>query len=77
MRKGGLEPPSLSALAPKASVFAISPLPHVAERDSEAGEVARYLKSIADSEFASADVFAPAGFPYLGLVQEQNAEPFA
>ena len=28
MRKAGLEPASLSALAPKASVFAISPLPH-------------------------------------------------
>ena len=28
VRKRGLEPLSLSALAPKASVFAISPLPH-------------------------------------------------
>jgi hypothetical protein len=29
VRKAGLEPASLSALAPKASVFAISPLPHL------------------------------------------------
>lgn len=29
VRKAGLEPASLAALAPKASVFAISPLPHV------------------------------------------------
>ena len=28
VRKAGLEPASLAALAPKASVFAISPLPH-------------------------------------------------
>ena len=31
VRKRGLEPLSLSALAPKASVFAISPLPHTAD----------------------------------------------
>ena len=31
VRKAGLEPASLAALAPKASVFAISPLPHFAD----------------------------------------------
>ncbi len=35
MRKAGLEPASLAALAPKASVFAISPLPHLGEAGSE------------------------------------------
>ena len=34
VRKAGLEPASLAALAPKASVFAISPLPQRWERTS-------------------------------------------
>ena len=35
MRKAGLEPASLAALAPKASVFAISPLPHGARQSAD------------------------------------------
>jgi hypothetical protein len=37
VRKRGLEPLSLAALAPKASVFAISPLPHIGKDEFHAG----------------------------------------
>ncbi len=38
VRKAGLEPASLAALAPKASVFAISPLPHIYTRSKSRGK---------------------------------------
>ena len=42
VRKAGLEPASLSALAPKASVFAISPLPHIGQSAKPTAQTASF-----------------------------------
>jgi hypothetical protein len=75
VRKAGLEPASLAALAPKASVFAISPLPHMggqrirASQDKSRGKRNRWQCSA--KLLKRAKLFD--GFP---LLSEAEASPW-
>ena len=63
VRKAGLEPASLSALAPKASVFAISPLPHCPNLIPDF----RPVTLVFDANFFALDDMAPC------RIQEKRA----
>jgi hypothetical protein len=73
VRKGGLEPPCLSATAPKAAVSAISPLPRVHEGVSCSGKRCAergFMQVQTDGKFTPAVRIVLLSFP--GMDQRER-----